>query len=142
IKESNAAEPDEKKRETLHGGDGIHLNDLGQLAMGFALLKGLSAPREVSAATIDGEKVEASGCSVEKLKHGEGVLEFDRLDEGLPLNFGLFAALRFRFVPIPEQINRYMLTVKNLKRGKYEIVVDERGVGAFSSDDLARGVNL
>ena len=31
-------------RQTLHASDGIHLNDLGQLAMAFAILKGLGAP--------------------------------------------------------------------------------------------------
>ena len=28
----------------LHAEDGVHLNDLGQLAMGVAILKGLRAP--------------------------------------------------------------------------------------------------
>jgi lysophospholipase L1-like esterase len=142
IKAANAGEKDPKKHETLHAGDGIHLNDLGQLTMGFALVKGLGAPRDVSAATIDGDKVTSSGCKIDNLKHGEDAVEFDRLDEGLPLNFGLFAALKFRFVPIPEEINRYMLSVKNLAPGNYDITVDERGVGTFSAEDLARGVNL
>ena len=43
---ANAKETDEKKRTRLHVEDGVHLNDLGQLAMAYAMLKGLGAPEE------------------------------------------------------------------------------------------------
>ena len=36
---ANARESDPAKKTTLHAGDGIHLNDLGQLAMAYVLLK-------------------------------------------------------------------------------------------------------
>src|SRR4029079_9664574 len=90
IKKSNANEKDEKKRETLHAADTIHLNELGQYAMAFAMIKGLSAPADVSSAEIDHEKVKSTGCEISNLKFSETSVEFDRLDEGLPLNFGLF----------------------------------------------------
>ena len=66
-------------RPTLHAADGIHLNDLGQLAMAFAILKGLGAPADVSSATIDAREpavVEAKGCRVTNLdgrRHAPGV---------------------------------------------------------------------
>ena len=44
----NAGESDKTKHVTLHAADSIHLNDLGQLAMAFAILKGLGAPDHVS----------------------------------------------------------------------------------------------
>src|SRR5262245_15955883 len=44
IWEANATEPDPKKHETLHVADGVHLNELGQTAMAFVILKGLGAP--------------------------------------------------------------------------------------------------
>ena len=144
IKEANAKEKDPKKHETLHAPDTIHLTELGETAMAFAIIKGLGAPAEVSWATIDASdgKAEATGCVIDHVAHAADSIEFDRRDEGLPLNFGLFGAFRFRFIPIPDQLNRYMLTVKNLKGGKYEIKVDGRGVGTFESKDLERGVNL
>src|SRR5262245_48016726 len=49
----NENEPDKTKHVTLHAPDGVHLNDLGQLAMAFAILKGLGAPDHVSSMTID-----------------------------------------------------------------------------------------
>ena len=131
---AKAQAKDEKEKEnlTLHAADGIHLNDLGQLAMAFAILKGLGAPADVSSATLDAREaavVEAKGCRVSNLKGPPSHLEFDRLDEGLPLNFGLFGALRFRFVPIPDELNRYMLAVKGLPEGRYEVLADGRRSG-------------
>jgi lysophospholipase L1-like esterase len=145
IKAANAKEPDEKKRETLHAPDGVHLNNLGQTAMAFAILKGLGAPRDVSSVAIDaaGPRVEsAEGCSATDVSLDQGELRFTRLDRGLPLNFGLFGALKYRFIPIPDQINRYLLTVKGLSAGKYDVTASGRKVGTFTDSQLAAGVNL
>jgi lysophospholipase L1-like esterase len=142
-----SSKPEDKA--TLHAADGIHLNDLGQLAMAFAILKGLGAPQEVSAASVDsnGPKViSAKGCRVSNLRgqigDKDGNLEFDRLDDGLPVNFGLFGALQFRFVPIPDELNRYMLTVASLPPGRYDVLVEGRPLGAWSDKQLAAGLNI
>jgi lysophospholipase L1-like esterase len=145
IKQANAKEPDATKQETLHAADTIHLNQLGQTAMAFAILKGLGAPADVSSVEVDltGEpKAAGAGCKIENLKRTDTGLEFDRLDEGLPLNFGLFGALRYRFIPIPEELNRYMLKVTALPPGKYDVLASDRAVGTFTHEQLAAGVNL
>jgi lysophospholipase L1-like esterase len=136
-----------KDQATLHAADGIHLSDLGQLAMAFAILKGLGAPAEVSSLSIDaaGPRVlSASGCRATNLSGSDsgGRLEFDRLDDGLPVNFGVFGALQFRYVPIPDELDRYMLTVKNLAPGRYEILADGRALGTFTDRQLAGGLNI
>lgn len=136
---------DPKDRPTLHAPDGIHLNDLGQLAMAFAILKGLGASPEVSAATIDlhdSQNPLAEGCTVTNVHAAANHVEFDRLDEGLPVNFGVFGALQFRFVPVPDELNRYMLTVKNLPDGPYTLHADDRPLGTFTAKQLAEGVNI
>jgi hypothetical protein len=145
IKETNAKESDEKKRETLHASDGIHLNNLGQTAMGYAILKGLGAPRDVSSVVIDAAtgRAEAAGCTVSDVSAASGnTVSFTRLDRGLPLNFGLFGGLKFRFIPIPEEMNRYTLAVKNLPAGRYEVSASGRKLGTFDADRLAAGFNL
>src|SRR5208282_1038614 len=50
---ANAREQDSKKITRLHLDDGVHLNDLGQLAMAWAMLKGLGAEADVSDADVD-----------------------------------------------------------------------------------------
>jgi hypothetical protein len=136
---------DPKDRPTLHAADGIHLSDLGQLAMAFAILKGLGAPADVSSATLDARGpalVEARGCRIANLAGGPSKLEFDRLDDGLPINFGIFGALQFRYVPVPDELDRYMLTVKGLPPGRYEVTADGRSLGAFAAEALSAGVNI
>ena len=134
-----------KERSSLHADDGVHLNDYGQIAMAFAILKGLGAPAEVSSATIDGGQgrvLASDGCSVSRVKKSGDTLEFVRLDQGLPLNLGLVGVLSYRFVPIPDELNRYLLAVRDLAEGRYEVVVDGRLVGKYSNRELAAGVNL
>jgi lysophospholipase L1-like esterase len=145
VLDANAAAKDEKDKTSLHAPDTIHLNDLGQLAMGFVIIKGLGGRADVSSAVLDaagGRVLEAAGCRILAAKGSPRGVEFDRLDEGLPLNLGPLGALQFRFIPIPEQLNRYLLTVRNLRAGRYELTVDGRAVGIYDQDQLARGVNI
>lgn len=142
---ANREAKDDKDKHTLHAADGIHLNDLGQLAMGFAIIKGLGAPAEVSSVTIDagaGRVAEASGCKVSELKVTTETVEFDRLDEGLPFNLGPLGALQFRFIPIPDQLNRYMLAVKGLSPGRYQLTIAGREVGTWPAERLGEGINI
>ena len=142
---ANAAEPDKTKHSSLHVSDGVHLSDLGQLAMGYSLLKGLGAPPEVSAASIDAATPTLSGavgCSVSQLQRSSGGVSFVRLDQGLPLNLGVLSGLNYRFVPIPEGLNQYQLTIANLPAGKYEILAAGRKISEETSAALAQGVNM
>jgi lysophospholipase L1-like esterase len=142
---ANERVKDPRKREALHAADGIHLNDLGQLAMAYAILKGLGAPADVSSVRLDAaapKLLGATGCTVTKLAAKDGGLSFTRLDEGLPFNYGIFYGLHYRFVPVPDELNRYLLTVTNLPKGRYEVRADDRGAGTFTAEQLAAGVNI
>jgi lysophospholipase L1-like esterase len=145
VVDANKHTKDPKDSQSLHAADGVHLNDLGQLAMAFAIIKGLGAPADVSSAAIEATApalIAAKGCQITNLVRHGSELEFDRLDEGLPINFGLFGALRYRFIPIPDELNRYTLKVHGLAAGRYEIVADGRSLGTFTNDRLASGENL
>ena len=145
VVETNAGENEEKKKTRLHVEDGVHLNDLGQLAMAYAMLKGLGAPADVSSATLDAEHgalVSAEGCAISEITKREDGIEFTRLDKGLPLNLGALSGLQYRWIPIPEGINRYMLTVRGLAAGDYEIRVGDRSLGKTNAAQLARGLNI
>ncbi len=145
VLEVNGKQKEGAKPTTLHVEDGVHLNDLGQLAMAVAILKGLGAPAEVSSAVVDAKegKVEAvSGCVVSGVKVDKDGVAFDRLDEGLPINFGALGALNFLFVPIPAELNGYMLAVKGLAAGKYELRAGGRLLGKFTAGQLAAGMNI
>ena len=64
-------------------------------------------------------------------------VEFDRLDDGLPVNFGIFGALQFRYVPIPDELARYLLTVRGLPPGRYEILaIETRHLGQDETTEI------
>jgi lysophospholipase L1-like esterase len=145
MKAANEKADPKQEKATLHVADGVHLNDVGQLAMALAILKGLGAPADVSSVSIDARDLKllaAEGCTVSGLAKEGDAIEFVRLDRGLPLNNGIFFQLQFRFVPIHDELNRYMLTVANLPADRYEVVADGRSAGNFSSEELAKGVNI
>jgi hypothetical protein len=50
--------------------------------------------------------------------------------------------LQFRFIPIPDELNRYMLTVANLPPGRYDVLVGGRALGAFTEKQLAASLNI
>jgi lysophospholipase L1-like esterase len=141
----NAGETDKAKHVSLHAADGVHLNDLGQLAMAFAILKGLGAPENVSSMTIDAKTakvVATDGCRVTKLEVLKDGIAFTRVDDGLPLNRGILSGLDFRWVPIPDRLNRYELRVTNLPPGKYAVRADDRPLGTLTAEQLSQGENI
>ena len=86
--------------------------------------------------------IDAKGCSVTEVTRKDDRFEFTRLDEGLPFNYGIFFALHFRFVPALTELNQYLLTVKHLPEGRYDLTVDGRGVGTFTAKNFADGLNI
>jgi len=147
IKAANEREniTDAAKKHSLHVADGVHLNDLGQVAFAYAIIKGLGGPAEVSSAAVDAMTLDAksSGCVVSDVSTtSRGNLQFTRLDRGLPLNGETFFGLHFRFVPIPEELNRYTLTVTNLAPGRHDVLADGRLVGTYAAKELADGINI
>jgi len=140
----NASHPKDKPNR-MHVEDGVHLNELGQMAMAFAILKGLGAPADVSSAEIDagsGAVVASSACKITDIKHSDKSLSFTRLDERLPLNLAPLWMLQGMFIPIGDELNRYMLTVKGLPEGTYEMKAGGRPLGKWKAGELARGVNI
>lgn len=143
IKAFNQSRP-EAERRSLHVADGIHLNELGQLAMAYAILRGLGAPEVVSFADIAADEnrvMDQQGCEIRQMEMSEAGGRFVREDQALPYNNGPFAGLSYGLVPIPE-INRYQLKVTGLASGKYRLNVDDRGVGTYTQDQLNAGVDI
>lgn len=141
----NAGEPDKAKHVSLHAPDGVHLNDLGQLAMAFAILKGLGAPALASSMTIDAKDAKVStadGCRVSEASVLADGIVFTRTDAGLPMNRGIFSSLDQRWVPISERLNRYELRVTNLPSGKYLVRADGRSLGMLTAKQLSHGTNI
>ena len=72
----------------------------------------------------------------------DGGVDFVREDEGLPLNLGILGGLQFRFITIPDGLNHYLLTVRHLPLGQYEIRAEGRLLGKVSERQLHEGLNI
>lgn len=145
VVESNSRQQDKSKHTTLHASDGIHLNDLGQMAMAFSILKGLGAPADVSAASVDAASGVVSaqdGCEITSVQMKGDELSFTRLDAGLPLNLAPLWMLQGMYIPLGEELNSYLLSVKGLPEGRYEVTADGRKLGKWKNTDLERGINI
>ena len=135
-----AAEPQNRTR--LHTDDGLHLSDLGHLAMAFVILKGLGAPELVSSLEIDAGTATvaaAAHCETTGLSTDAGGLRFTRLDEGLP--FHRDPPAWRRWVPLGE-INAYLLKVTGLQPGRYQLLTGGLLLGEWSDAQLAAGIDL
>jgi lysophospholipase L1-like esterase len=142
---ANATKTDQEKRMLMHVADGVHLNDLGQTAMAFAILKGLNAPAEVSAVTINapqGLVTASENCRISAVRPTRDGLRFTRTDERWPFNFGLLWSLNELYIPFGDELNRYLLTLTGLPAGQYDVTAGGRALGDWNADDLARGVNI
>lgn len=145
VVEANANEKNPKNITRLHVDDGVHLNDLGQLTMAWAMLKGLGAEADVSAADIDataGKAIRAENCKITDIKRLTNGVTFVRQDAGLPMNLGVLSALQYRFVPVPDTLDRYQLAVHGLAAGRYTVLVEGRSLGSWDAKQLADGVNI
>lgn len=71
-------------------------------------------------------------------------LAWDQLDQALPLPFDFEDPLMNFVVAISDlaSCDQEMLQVDDLKPGQYTLTIDKRNVGAFSADELGKGVNL
>lgn len=145
VLESNSRQSDKSKHVRMHVDDGVHLNELGQMAMAYAILKGLGAPATVSSATIDARTssvLSVQDCRISHLKSIDGGLMFTRSDERLPLNLSPLWMLYGFYIPIQDELNQYLLSVTNLPRGEYELVASGKRVGVWTSDTFAQGLNI
>jgi lysophospholipase L1-like esterase len=125
--------------------DSVHTNGRGGLLMAYAILTGMHAPALVSdvAVEADGKVTAAQRCKVTDVKADSGTLSFTRLDESLPL---VLSKEQRELLPYLDNLNgldRYGLKVSGLaKDTSYELTIDGKPAGKFSSEELDKGVNL
>jgi hypothetical protein len=128
--------------------DRVHPGPAGHLVMGATLLRAWQAPALVARIAIDAKRgavVEAENAVVSALAVADGKITWDELDYSLPLPLGWEDAdteLAQKAGANLEALDDEPLIISGLRLGRYELRIDEQLVGAFTSAELARGVNL
>jgi lysophospholipase L1-like esterase len=126
------------------GGDAVHPGPVGQYTMAAAILEGLKADGEVSAATIQagGKVVEAKRCKITDVKAKDGKLSFTRLDESGPWPIQSSARRTLEVLPSELRLSQYILKVEGLADGDYNVTIEGKPAAKVSAKDLAAGWNL
>jgi len=136
-----------EKRGVNLTGNSIHPGPAGQVTMCAVLLKALNAPGLVSKAAINcsgsaAGVTEEVKCRVTNLKQENNGISFDRLDESLPMPVPDGCQAVSVILPSLEDLSRWVLTVKNLKTGNYDVSMDGMKIATVSSDELGKGWNM
>ena len=128
----------------VHPGPGMHW------VMADAVLKAWNASPMVTSVGLNGARgtVESSANStVTEAKMSGHVLTWAQMDKALPLPLPSAATdpvteLALRSSAVVQDLDQEMLTVGDLREGRYRLRIDDVVVGTFTSDELRSGVNL
>ena len=130
---------------TIGGGDSVHPGPAGHTIMAWAILKALGATPLVSTATISQANLKAEaaeGCRIDNIRREGATLQFDRLDDALPMPLDKKAEPALALVPITHDLNRYELKVSGLPEGSYSVSIDGEAAATVTAKDLDQGWNL
>jgi lysophospholipase L1-like esterase len=130
--------------------DRVHPSEGGHWIMAEALLKQWNAPSLVSSVAIAATSksgAEARNARVTDLRRVKGKLDWTQLDNALPLPFppaevSPVLALTVKLSDLVAALDQQTLQIRGLPAGNYDLLIDNRKIATFPSDDLSMGVNL
>ena len=128
----------------IGGGDAVHPGPAGHTLMAWAVLKGLGATADVSSVVVDfaQKSLTSHRCKAENLKVDGTKIDFDRLDDALPMPIDERAQSALKLAPVLFDLSRYDVQVTGLPEGTYEITIDGESAAKASAEALAKGWNL
>ena len=131
---------------TIVGPDRVHPGAVGHLIMAYTFLKAQGMPREVARIAVDARKAaaatDAANCEITDVKATAAGVEFDCLEKALPFVPPQEAQPALALVPFEQDLNHEPLSVTGLDMGRYELQIDGKTVGEYTSVELQSGVDL
>ncbi|MBN2560909.1 MAG: SGNH/GDSL hydrolase family protein [Phycisphaerae bacterium] len=130
----------------ISGKDGVHPGWAGQLVMAYAFLKAMGLDGDIATITIDpaaGQASASAGHRILAATATEVQIESTRypfcatgpLDQDSSIRSGM------ALVPFNEELNRFMLVVRNARAERYRVTWGETSK-SYTAQALQRGVNL
>lgn len=129
---------------SLIGQDRVHPGQEGHFVMANEIIKTLFPSKYISRIEIDAKKrqVQSSqNCNITVLST-KGSIRFVVLENALPFPLNSNIKTMAEKIDFNNQLNRQELTVRNLKKGDYQLAIDSVIIDTFSAQDLSAGVNL
>jgi lysophospholipase L1-like esterase len=127
--------------------DRIHPSEPLHWVMAESVMKAWHVDPVVSAVTLSASSqsvLQSERTQVTGVSGHANVLEWDQLDEALPLPFNFESSLMNFVLKISDlaSVDQEMLRVNDLKPGGYELKIDKMIIGTFSAEQLGKGINL
>ncbi len=130
--------------------DRVHPQQAGHWLMAESLLKVWRAPALVTSVSVDTASkagAEAQNTQVTDLRRTKTGLTWTQSDRALPLplppaEIDPVLALTTKLSDLISSLDQETLRLYGLPVGNYDLLIDDRKVATFSSDDLTAGVNL
>jgi endoglucanase len=141
----NAAQRKADPMFSIVGKDRVHPGPVGHFVMAYTFLAAQNLPRQVAFIDVDAKKkraVKPANCRVDRVAATKTSVEFDVLENALPLVVPDEARPALQMVPFARELNQEMLSVHKLKKGSYDLRIDGQTVGTYTARDLQQGVNL
>ena len=149
----------EQKRDsmfTLTGSDRIHPGNAGHMVMAWLFLRSQGLAGNMVADVVlngsNGKLVRSVNSTITGIKHSNNELSFDYLAKSLPYpidsNSHIWENPQKQFealnvIPFTKEMNQEMLTVAGFeKTTTYGLSIDGRSIGAWTGEDLDKGINL
>ena len=100
-------------------------------------------PSVISVGVADAPQVvERENAQVSNLSATETGVRFDYLEHALPFPLEQVAAPALALVPFEQNLDQETLTVRLKQPGTYRLLIDDKPVGDYGSEQLSTGVNL
>ncbi|GAB3931935.1 SGNH/GDSL hydrolase family protein [Mucilaginibacter myungsuensis] len=140
---------------SLTPGDRVHPDNDGHMVMAYQFLKtqGLAnkVVADVAINAANKQVSKAVNCSIKNVAGTTDRITFDYLANSLP--YAADTMVRgwgnkkrqsdaLAYVPFAKEFNQELLTVKGLKAGNYQLMIDNEVISSYSSDQLSEGINL
>lgn len=127
--------------------DRVHPHRSGHLLMAESLLEAWGAPSTVTRVEIDtaSARVNQSVNTTVTGLEAKGAISWTQKDDALPMPLATsdpLISLAVESSDFTEKLNQETLQVTGLDGATYTLKINGRPVGAFSRDQLARGINL
>jgi len=153
-----AMEQREQAKDSLFSltpNDRIHPDNDGHLVMAYLFLKAQGLENkpvaDISLDVANKKLLKASNCRVSGITVNADSVAFNYLANSLPYPLDTIPrgwgnhkkqSDALKLIPFTEDFNREILTVKRLKSGNYNLLIDGELMGSWSSLQFADGVNM
>jgi lysophospholipase L1-like esterase len=127
--------------------DRIHPAEPTHWVLATALMRAWHIDPVVSSVTIASDTravTESQRTAVSAVTGDDGRIEWDQMDEALPLPFNFDNELMNFVLSVSDLFSsdQEMLRMSGLRAGEYTLRIDSMVIGRFSAEQLDRGINL